>query len=183
MKLDNLPKSTTKTKKRLGRGYGSGKGGHTVGRGVKGQKARNKIKLWFEGGQLPLTKRLPFQRGKGRFKSLKKDPLIIDLKYLHVFKKGEVVTLQSLIARKIVREKDARTYGVKLLGNAEVKNALTIAVPISKKAGQLIAKAGGTITTEKKSAEPQSNQTLAKAKKAPKAKAKTPTRQPRKKSR
>lgn len=150
MILETLPKSTTKAKKRLGRGYGSGKGGHTVGRGVKGQKARNRVKLWFEGGQLPLTKRLPFQRGKGRFKALKKDPLIVDLKYLSVFAKNSLVTLDSLIQHQIVREKEARAHGVKLLGNFEVKHPLTIAVPISKQAAKLVASAGGTVVTEKK---------------------------------
>ena len=67
MKLHQLTKTTTRSQKRRGRGYGSGVGGHTVGRGAKGQKARSNVSLWFEGGQLPLTKRLPFWRGKSRF--------------------------------------------------------------------------------------------------------------------
>ncbi len=49
MKLEQLSKTTVKSKKRVGRGYGSGKGGHTVGRGAKGDKARGKIGLTFEG--------------------------------------------------------------------------------------------------------------------------------------
>ncbi|MBU1070791.1 uL15 family ribosomal protein, partial [Patescibacteria group bacterium] len=52
MNLSNLPKITQRPKKRVGRGYGSGKGGHTSGRGQKGQKSRSKIPIWFEGGQL-----------------------------------------------------------------------------------------------------------------------------------
>ena len=89
MKLDQLPKITTKKKKRLGRGYGSGKGGHTVGRGAKGQKARGKVKLGFEGGQLPLIKRLPLKRGKGKFKSFKKKPLVVNVRFLNLLPKKE----------------------------------------------------------------------------------------------
>ena len=67
---NSLSKITTRKSKRLGRGYGSGKGGHTASRGQKGQKSRvgSKIPLYFEGGSLPLTKRLPMWRGKGKFK-------------------------------------------------------------------------------------------------------------------
>ncbi|NIT03832.1 hypothetical protein GTO10_02770 [Candidatus Saccharibacteria bacterium] len=69
MELHKLSKIVKKAKKRVGRGYGSGRGGHTVGRGSKGQKARGSVKPTFEGGQLPLVKRLP---KKGGFKSRKK---------------------------------------------------------------------------------------------------------------
>ncbi|HOI05031.1 MAG TPA: 50S ribosomal protein L15, partial [Candidatus Woesebacteria bacterium] len=70
--FNKLEKTSSRSNKRLGRGYGSGKGGHTVGRGQKGQKSRvgSKIPLWFEGGSLPLTQRLPMWRGKGRLKTL-----------------------------------------------------------------------------------------------------------------
>ena len=64
MDLHQLPKTTTYKKPRSGRGYGSGHGGHTSGRGQKGQKTRGTIKLIFEGGQLPMTKRFPWLRGK-----------------------------------------------------------------------------------------------------------------------
>ena len=62
----NLPKTISKRKKRLGRGYGSGKGGHTVGRGQKGQKTRGKIGVLFEGIKVKksLLKKLPLRRGK-----------------------------------------------------------------------------------------------------------------------
>jgi len=63
MELNKLPKIIGKRKKRVGRGYGSGKGGHTTGRGAKGQKARSKIKPTFEGGQLSLVRRLPRKGG------------------------------------------------------------------------------------------------------------------------
>ena len=59
--LQKLAKTVTKSNKRVGRGYGSGKGGHTASRGQKGQKSRvgSKIPLWFEGGQLPGVKKYP----------------------------------------------------------------------------------------------------------------------------
>ncbi|OGC53984.1 hypothetical protein A2797_00435 [candidate division WWE3 bacterium RIFCSPHIGHO2_01_FULL_48_15] len=63
MELSKLGKITARGHKRVGRGYGSGKGGHTTGRGAKGQKIRGRIKLTFEGGQLPLVRRLPRRGG------------------------------------------------------------------------------------------------------------------------
>uniref|UniRef100_A0A831Z1B9 50S ribosomal protein L15 n=1 Tax=candidate division WWE3 bacterium TaxID=2053526 RepID=A0A831Z1B9_UNCKA len=62
MHLHELSKIVGGRKKRVGRGYGSGKGGHTTGRGAKGQKVRGRIRATFEGGQLPLVRRLPRQR-------------------------------------------------------------------------------------------------------------------------
>jgi large subunit ribosomal protein L15 len=68
MELHELTKIVKRRKKRVGRGYGSGKGGHTTGRGAKGQKIRNKLRPSFEGGQLPLVRRLP---RRGGFRSRK----------------------------------------------------------------------------------------------------------------
>jgi ribosomal protein L15 len=81
MKLHQLPKTTTRAQKRLGRGYGSGKGGHTSSRGQKGDLARGSVPAWFEGGQLPQIRRFPFQRGKLRFKSLIPKPVLITLSH------------------------------------------------------------------------------------------------------
>jgi len=69
--LNSLPKAKTRKSKRLGQGYGSGKGGHTSSRGQKGQKSRGSINILFEGMKMKksLIKRLPLQRGKGKFKS------------------------------------------------------------------------------------------------------------------
>ena len=72
MRLHQLPKTATgKKKKRLGRGYASGKGGHTTVRGAKGAKARGKVPLTFSGTKIKKSwlKRLPLWRGRGRFKS------------------------------------------------------------------------------------------------------------------
>lgn len=146
MGLNNLPKLKKRSKKRLGQGHGSGKV-KTGGRGTKGQKSRGKIPAYFEGGALPLIKRLPFRRGKGRNKSFNTGPLIVNIKYLNQFSVKEV-TLESLIKHKIIKESDAKEFGVKILGDGEIKQALIIRVPISISAAKKIEKAGGHIENE-----------------------------------
>lgn len=143
MELPKLPKSP---KKRLGRGHGSGRG-KTAGRGTKGQKAREKIKLGFEGGQLPLIKRLPLRRGKGRNKSLKPGPIVVNIKYLNVLPKGSLVDLETLIQTRIVKEDEARQFGVKILGDGELNIPLTVKLPCSGGAKEKIEKAGGKVET------------------------------------
>ena len=145
-----LPKTIEKRKKRLGRGYGSGKGGHTSGRGQKGQKSRGKVGVIFEGYKVrkSFIKRLPFRRGKGRFEA-KAKPLIINLKHLEVFPENSVVNIESLVKYGIVDAKDAKTYGVKILGDGKVAKKLTVSLPISKSAAKDIEKAGGKIVLEK----------------------------------
>lgn len=145
MKQNKLPKITTKKKKRVGRGYGSGKGGHTSTRGSKGQKARSKVKPFFEGGQLALIRRLPKTRGKGRFKPLKPSPIIINLKDLLLLKKGTEVNIDNLSRAGIVDQKEAEKYGVKILGDGDLKTSLVIKLPISKKAAAAVEKAGGKV--------------------------------------
>lgn len=147
MKLNNLPKITGKGKKRIGRGFGSGKGGHTVGRGAKGAKARGKIALTFEGTKIKksLIKRLPLQRGKGKFKSLKSKPLIVNLKHLNVLPKNSQVDIKTLAKHRIVNEKEANLLGVKILGDGDLKVPLKISLPCSRSAAQKIEKAGGKI--------------------------------------
>src|SRR3989344_706766 len=115
MKIHELPAVVQRGKKRVGRGYGSGKGGHTVGRGAKGNKARGKIPLWFEGGQLPLIRRLPFQRGKGKFSPLKPGPVIVPLAALNLLPKDSQVTVEVLVKHNLVKETEARRWGVKIL--------------------------------------------------------------------
>lgn len=144
MELHSLTKITAKSKKRLGQGHGSGRV-KTSGRGTKGQRSRGKIPIFFEGGAVPLIKRLPFMRGKGKNKSFTKKTKIINLEKLNVFKKDSIVDLRALIKNKLVEEKDAKEYGVKILGNGEVSVALTIKLPISKTAALKIEKVGGKI--------------------------------------
>lgn len=144
MKLHNLVKTTAKKKRRLGQGHGSGRG-KTGGRGTKGQKARNKVPIYFEGGAVSLIKRLPFRRGKGRNKVFKKGPIILNVKALNLLPKGSIVDLKTLVQNHLVEEKDAKIYGVKILGEGDINISLTIKLPISKNASEKIKKAGGTV--------------------------------------
>lgn len=141
-----LPKVVRKGKKRVGRGYGSGRGGHTSGRGTKGQKARNKNNILFEGVKMKKSfiKRLPLKRGKEKFKS-KPKPLIVKLEYLNLFTSNSTVNLKTLIKGGIVKEVDARKCGVKVLGGGEIKKKLIVELPVSKSAARQIEKAGGKV--------------------------------------
>lgn len=145
--LNKLPKITTAKKKRLGRGYGSGKGGHTVGRGTKGQKSRGKISPIFEGTKIKksLLKRLPLWRGKGKLKSAKVKPLIVNIKYLNLFEKGDLVNIETLAKKGIIDAKQAKNAGVKILGEGELKVGLKVSLPCSKGAVKKIKKAGGEL--------------------------------------
>lgn len=144
MKLENLTKLTKKQKRRLGQGHGSGRV-KTAGRGTKGQKSRNKVPIYFEGGALPLIKRLPFRRGKGKNKVFKKKPIGINVEILNLLEKNNVVDLALLIKKKIVDEKDARIYGVKILGDGNLKIPLIVKLPVSNGAQKKIIKAGGRV--------------------------------------
>jgi large subunit ribosomal protein L15 len=139
--LDRLP---TKKKRRLGLGHGSGRG-KTSGRGTKGTKARYDVPLDFEGGALPLMKRLPFLRGKGKFKSFKPKAYVLSVDALNVFAKNETVDAESLVKHNLVDADVAKKNGVKILGGKELNVALTVKLPVSKSAAQLIEKAGGSI--------------------------------------
>lgn len=141
MNLHGLLKVKIKSKRRLGRGIGSGKG-KTAGRGTKGQKARGKIPATFT-GSLSLYKKLPLKRGKGNLKAAKGSK-IVNLSKLSIFKAGTVVDTAKLVEAKILSEKDAR-QGIKVLGNGEVSNALTIMLPISDAARRKVEKAGGKV--------------------------------------
>lgn len=134
-----------KHKKRLGRGYGSGKGGHTVGRGAKGNKARGKIPVWFEGGQLPLIRRLPFKRGKDRFGRLRPKPIGINVQLLNRLPDGSKVTGDILVKYGLITDKEARLVGVKILGEGELQRKLTVMVPVSAGAAKKITQAGGSV--------------------------------------
>lgn len=142
MQLNNLSKITNKKKRRIGMGHGSGRV-KTAGRGTKGQKARGKIPLKFEGGALPLIKRLPFRRGKGKNKVFKKKPIVINLKDLNFLKKDSIVDINFLIKEKLIDPEEAKEYGVKILGDGDIKIPLTIKLSISKNAAEKVKKAGG----------------------------------------
>lgn len=146
--LSRLPKITAKKKKRIGRGPGSGKGGHTVGRGHKGQKARGRIGILFFGTKVKksLIKRLPLMRGKGKFKPGKK-PIEVNLEYLNLLKPQTSVNIKTLIEAGIVRG-EASEVGVKILGRGKLEQPLVIEVPISKSAAKKVKDAGGKVTKD-----------------------------------
>jgi large subunit ribosomal protein L15 len=150
MQLSNLLSIKTKSKRRLGQGHGSGRV-KTAGRGTKGQNARSSRSMSFEGGALPLIKRLPFRRGKSRNKTFQTKPVIVNLEALNIFKAATVIDLKALVEKKLVNAKEAIDCGVKILGDGEVKVALTIKLPISKQAEAKIIKAGGHVESDDKS--------------------------------
>jgi len=141
-----LVSTVKKSQRRLGQGHGSGRG-KTGGRGTKGQKARGKIPLSFEGGALPLIKRLPFHRGKGKNKVFKPTPIVLNVKVLNLLPKNSEVTVESLVKHRIVDASDARQYGVKILGDGELSIPLSVKVLVSKGAKEKIEKAGGSVKT------------------------------------
>lgn len=146
--LNQLSKTVTKQKnKRLGRGYGSGKGGHTVGRGAKGQKARGKINGIFIGSKFrkSLVKRLPLWRGKGKLKPISPPPFILKTGQLAKLAPKSKVTLKFLVEKRLL-VKTALRRGVKILDGGDLSIPLTVLVPCSAKARQKIEKAGGTLT-------------------------------------
>ena len=139
--VHTLPKIVERSKKRLGRGHGSGKV-KTSGRGQKGQKARGTVPPHFEGGQLSIMKRLPLLRGKGRNKSRHAKPAIITTSALSVFKDKATVSLETLKKEGVI---PSNVASVKVLAGEAVKVSLTVSVPCSESAKTLIEKAGGTV--------------------------------------
>ncbi len=141
MDLSNLQPAygSTKNRKRIGRGHGSGTG-KTAGKGHKGQKARSggSVKAGFEGGQMPLQRRLP-KRG---FTPLKKKVYsLVNLRDLDLFEAGSVVDLSALGKAGLV--KDIQD-GIKILGDGELTKPLTVqAHKFSKSAQEKIEAAGG----------------------------------------
>lgn len=143
MELSSLPKITVNKLRRVGRGHGSGRG-KTAGRGTKGQKARRKIPAAFEGGALPLVKRLPFLRGRGRNKVFRKKPVSVSIAKLNSFRAKSEVNVDSLISSGFVDQKAANAR-VKIIDGGELKVALIVKVPVSRGAKAKIEKAGGQV--------------------------------------
>ncbi|MGD8980403.1 MAG: 50S ribosomal protein L15 [Desulfobacterales bacterium] len=143
MKLNELlpPEGSRGTRKRLGRGVGSGKG-KTAGRGTKGHNSRSGggVRPGFEGGQMPLHRRLP---KRGFTNIFKKKIAVINIRDLERFESGSIVDEAALIRAGLVK---GRRDGIKLLGQGEIKIPLTIKVNgVSKNAREKIIAAGGNI--------------------------------------
>ena len=144
MKLDKLTKVIERSKKRPGRGIGSGKG-KTGGRGMKGQKARGKIPAAFVGGSLPLYKKLPFVRGWGNRKA-KEKPVAVSLNDLNRFKANSTVNVTSFVEIGFITEANAKTQGIKVLNKGELTvKGLSVELPVSSKAKEKIESAGGKV--------------------------------------
>ena len=134
-------KNSKKNRKRVGRGNGSGTGTFS-GRGSKGQKQRGSVPFLFEGGQLPLIKRLPHMRGFTNIFRVESTP--VNLEHLEEFRAGSDVTIEKLVEAGLVRKKNAR---VKILGDGEFTKKLNISAhAFSKSAIAKIEAAGGTVT-------------------------------------
>ena len=138
-------------KMRVGRGIGSGKG-KTSGRGVKGQKSRSGVAIKsFEGGQMPLYRRLP-KRG---FNPLKKEKIaIINLNKMQNLIESKRIDKDSQINIELLKKNkiiNKSSHKIKILGLGEIKEKVNISVDfISKSAKEKIEKAGGSITLKKK---------------------------------
>ncbi len=140
MKLSELrpAEGSVRERKRVGRGIGSGHG-KTASKGHKGQKARNKVRPGFEGGQTPLHRRVPHTRG---FKNpFRKEYAIVNLDTLAKIE-DEVITPELLMEKGIVNELKA---GLRVLGRGDIERAVTVrAHHFSKSAEEKIKAKGGT---------------------------------------
>ena len=143
MKLHELspPAKSRKADKRLGRGVGSG-WGKTAGRGTKGYNSRSGggVRPGYEGGQMPIQRRLP---KRGFTNIFRKKIAIINLRDLHAFESGSLVDEAALIKAGLVKgQKD----GIKLLGHGEIRVALDVKLnQVSKSAREKIEAAGGSV--------------------------------------
>ena len=143
MKLNSLSPihGSTKSRKRVGRGHGSGLG-KSAGRGDKGagQRSGFKRRAWFEGGQMPLARRLPM---RGFHNLFKKDFQIVNINRIEALGLKEV-NAQILKENGLIR---SALKPVKILGNGDIKSKIDITATIfSQSAKQKIEKAGGTAT-------------------------------------
>jgi large subunit ribosomal protein L15 len=143
MKLHELKpaEGSTKNRKRIGRGVGSG-WGKTAGRGSKGHNARSGggVRPGFEGGQMPLHRRLPKRGFTNIFKA---EVAIVNVRDLKRFETGAVVDEPALVRSGLVK---GRHDGIKLLGQGEIKIPLTVKInAISHSAKEKIEAAGGSV--------------------------------------
>jgi len=128
---------STKRRKRVGRGIGSGHG-KTAGKGAKGQKARTHVREGFEGGQTPLHRRLPQRRGFTNV--FKKEYAIVNLEQLARLEE-DTVTPELLLEKSVIK---AIKSGVRVLGRGDVERAITVrAHHFSKSAEEKIKARGG----------------------------------------
>ena len=140
-----------KNKKRLGRGIGSGKG-KTSGKGHKGQKSRSGVSInGFEGGQMPLHRRLPKRGFNNNFRKQFNVINLVKLQHLlekKIINKNDEITVDFLLKKKIIKK---AMNGIKILGKGDIKEKINIkATKVSKVAKKKIEKIGGQIELIKK---------------------------------
>lgn len=144
-------KESKHKRKRVGRGNASGHGTFS-GRGVKGQKARTggRRRPGFEGGQTPLTLRMPKLKG---FKNPRKEHFyILNVKDLNIFENGSTVDPDTLFEKKLI---NGKTHPVKILGTGDIEKNLNVtAEAFSRSAEEKITGAGGTVTKTKSEKSP-----------------------------
>jgi large subunit ribosomal protein L15 len=143
MKLHELspPLKSRKVKRRLGRGVGSGRG-KTAGRGSKGYNSRSGggVRPGYEGGQMPIQRRLP---KRGFTNVFKKRIAVINIRDLSTFKSGSLVDKTALVKTGLVK---GQNRGIKLLGSGQINVALNVKLNhVSKIAGEKIKAAGGSV--------------------------------------
>lgn len=146
MQLHDLrpPVGSHKRKKRIGRGMASGTG-KTSGRGIKGQNARSGGGKgpYFEGGQLPLVRRLPFRRGFTNIRRVEYKPVNVEFLQERFGEGYQEITPEVLVETGVIKSSDK---AVAILGNGEITAALTVkAHRFSKSAREKIEAAGGTV--------------------------------------
>ena len=144
LRLDDLVPNpgAHKKRKRVGRGTGSGHG-KTSGRGTKGQKAHGSVRRGFEGGQLPIQRRLPYKRGFTNIHKAKWE--VVNLDRLAVLGAGETITPDLLYRRGVIRGLE---FPVKILGDGKLDGAVTVAAhAFSESAKAAIEAAGGATET------------------------------------
>lgn len=143
--LSNLPKTTERDKKRVGRGKRGARGAKS-GRGTKGALKRGKMRLYFEGGALPLTKRIPMLRGKGKNKPKSAKPIVVNICDLGKLRAGSVVDIERLIKEGLIDKRQVKGRGVKILGRGKIDKKIKVKnIPVSQGAEKKIREAGGEV--------------------------------------
>lgn len=147
MKLHTRPQTVVRSVKRVGRGYGSGKGGHNSGRGTKGQKARGKVPDYFVGTSWVWFKRLPFIRGKSKFSAI--DPVVtVTARSLNTLPAGTVVNAKTLLTAGLISRKDFRTASIKAVGTGKIDRKLILEIAASESAAKAVTEAGGEVRAQ-----------------------------------
>ncbi len=151
MKLHLRDKVTTKKKRRIGRGYSSGRGGHTVGKGMKGQKSRSgfkKLRMWLKTsklGSLPKLRGIGKRSAKRGYAKQHINKIVLNLSDLEEFDEATVVN-KAFLSQKGLIDSKSKKAKVKILGDGKLTKKLTIQnIPVSKKARKMIEKAGGEV--------------------------------------